>query len=144
MSIKLSRIDLGGKFENEAYETLELTHITKDNSVFLFEYPDGGATLTDEDGINKVINECSIVKKHDDRPWLKDLPPAEWFQLLLVDDIQCNSMGQWMISRNHTGAKDISFNIDNNFMPTLKGQEYEKSKISIKDLAEWQLNRVVK
>ena len=75
-----------------------------------------------------------LVKKHDPRWWLSELPDAEWFELFSVDYIMFSSVGVWRAYM----ATGPEFILRQDRMPRPKGEEYQQSKISIKDLAEYQ------
>ena len=85
-----------------------------------------------------------IVSKHEPRPWLKLLPDADIFE----DDIYlyCSFSGRWGYSKHSrrinqygscwAGSITLFSAIK---MPTLTGEQWKLSKISIPDLKAWQL-----
>ena len=80
------------------------------------------------------ISDQLNCNKHDPRPWLKDLPDADLFELFSSKDVQCDSSGVWF---DHRG---MSLNADK--MPTLTGDQWMDSKISIVKLKAWQVENL--
>ena len=151
MKIDLTGAKVGAKFDSfhdgvltligKAKEEVALIHA--DDSCFIIVNNDG--TCANDDG--KQI----IKSKHVPRPWLKDLPDADLFSdyvsgYWLACDAGGN--GSWYI---HKTEPYIADNDDEQWsnhstcwtlltqkMPTLTGDQWKDSKISIKDLKAWQ------
>ena len=143
--LKLSKDDVGEKFENDF------------GQVFKIELC-GGADIavTDNDGYIFVCDYCGVfenkvtkplVKRHEPRWWLKDIPDADLF---VCNWLACDKGGIWY---GFGGEEPLIFECgydDENGrmvtplksirMPNLTSDEWKLSKISIKELREWQLN----
>lgn len=76
----------------------------------------------------------SIASKLDNRHWLGQLPDADLFKLYQTTDISCTQFGAW-IAHNHGGHTNTLYG---KMMPTLTGDEWRNSKISIDELRAWQ------
>ena len=111
---------------------------------------DGDFYLFSFSGATSECNEDSsieLVEKHEPRHWLKDLPDADLFteevEFLASDsdsvwwgygdDPEIN--GRYFEGIDSWSMHPINMPIN---MPTLSGDEWELSKISIDDLRAWQ------
>ena len=79
-------------------------------------------------------SDFCIVAKHDPHHWLKDMPDADLFK---IQDgyLVLEARGTWYSRCNRTTAQ---YNLSGINMPTLTGDEWRNSKISIADLRVWQ------
>ena len=102
--------------------------------MYLFEYEDGSSEVTDSCGNNLWTDYCNIIKKHDDRPWIKDLPPAEWFEWCDIKLIYQSSAGSWYgITHDHDEIQLRASKMPETLFPS-RG----KTELLIIDLKEWQ------
>lgn len=91
------------------------------------------AGMYDKHGKNIDPTCVNIVSRYEPRHWLKDLPDAWVFELYETLELSCGSSGVWFAHlRNDTLA------IAGPKMPTLTGEEWKLSEISIPDLKAWQ------
>ena len=79
-------------------------------------------------------SSMSVIRKHEPRHWLKDLPSADLFELYGGVDLTCGENGVWL-SHDEGG---FTLPLNKGKMPTLTGDEWKDSKISIVDLKAWQ------
>jgi len=88
------------------------------------------------DGTFDGYRNHKLVSKHDPRHWLKDLPDADLFSCNIDTIKMCEDNG-WLYTMNE-GMTWHQINVIK--MPTLTGEEWKLSKISIVELKEWQRN----
>ncbi len=137
MKIDLTGAKVGDKFLDGIGQTLEMVMISENKyeTDYLAKFDKTGELLLlGKDGKVKALEHCYLAAKHDPRPWLKDLPHADLFELFSSKDVQCDSSGVWF---DHRG---MSLNADK--MPTLTGDQWMDSKISIVKLKAWQVENL--
>jgi hypothetical protein len=127
-TIDLSTAVAGNKFNTDGAFPVELVHKSADNTMFCLEH-NGSLFILLRDGSSKHLN---ITSKHEPRHWLGQLPDADLF-LDDVDFIHCDSNSDWLSA---SGNDEYYFNFIK--MPTLTGDEWKQSKISIDELRAWQ------
>lgn len=105
---------------------------------------EGGILTLNSQGETMRPATIKSISKHEPRHWLKDFPDADLF---LGSWLACDKSGEWY---GFSGAPSIdgqdiifsahgaSYSHRGIKMPTLTGDEWKLSKISIKDLLEWQ------
>ena len=129
MNIDLSTAEVGDNFDslNERYELLmksEKDYVIKGCGARLY--------IVNRHGSSYEPDAVKLVSKHDPRHWLGQLPDADLF----LDDvgyIYCDSNSEWLSA---SGNDEYYFNFIK--MPTLTGDEWRDSKISIDELRAWQ------
>jgi len=129
--IDLSNAKVGDKFVLACGDTAELIDINKSKEEYLLKDNDG-FHINDIYGRSLLAHSagCNIVAKHDPRPWLKDLPDADLFTSS-VTHICFNEEQGWLYTMN-CGKTWHQINVIK--MPTLTGDQWEDSKISIDEL----------
>jgi len=142
--IDLSTAVIGDEYKTECADIVTVKYLN--HTYACCEYNNKVLSVFMLDGTNVINGSASLVSKHDPRHWLKDLPDADLFE----GDIYLynSSGGNWCTSR-----RSQSLNKEETFwkgtltslvgikMPTLTGDEWKDSKISIPDLKAWQLNK---
>jgi hypothetical protein len=142
MSIDLSTAVVGDNFDslNERYELLmksEKDYVIKGCGARLY--------IVNRHGSSYEPDAVKLVSKHDPRHWLGQLPDADLF----VSDIKylaCSKENGWVWFINEPfecvreiwGSSFRAGDIDCFKMPTLTGDEWKQSKISIDELRAWQ------
>lgn len=145
--LKLTKEDIGNKFEcnNDGYRRAKLVYISGSDR-FCFENSGGGLFVTDEDG-DFVTNKTSIVKRHEPRWWLSQLPDAdlldlEWLSIDNDNHIYLYNHEPRILAgceRWNGGYSSESTRLSGlKCMPKLKNDEWKLSKISIDELRKWQ------
>ena len=145
--LKLTKDDIGKEFENDNGEIFTLMHIGTINGVVsdfngLFRLT---PLIVGAGKLDNSVHFERMVKRHEPRWWLKDLPDAD---LLKYYWVSCDGSGNWfnysaepVIHKDdsyfHSGGPIQSMGCIKS-MPTLKNEEWKLSKISIKELKEWQ------
>lgn len=149
--IDLSNAKVGDKFLSFISHTYELKLLNKKHDDYVLVSDRGCIQMVDKLGKTKE-EDCTfhLVSKIDTRHWLGKLPDAD---LLLDGWLSFNPTGnkwQWHDAGCHDPEPRI---VDNNTrftsgvisrlsafakMPTLTGDEWKQSKISIPDLRAWQ------
>jgi hypothetical protein len=136
--IDLSTAVVGDKFVLNNGKVVSFFARTKMNSIC--EMEGGYAILYEHDGKfdegvehGEASESWRIVAKHDPRHWLKDLPDADLFDEDMDYLDFCGNVNHWRCT-----------DIDGTYawmclkMPTLTGDEWKLSKISIVELRAWQ------
>lgn len=147
--IDLSTAVVGDKFVTE--DNQECVISLKKGYDICFELLDGADLLfiTNEDGVpsNANYHNLRIKSKRDPRHWLGWLPDADLFSGNWLAE---NNSGGWFCHENEPNREDnnggVSLYADSGRsvnclclkMPTLTGDEWRNSKISIDDLRAWQ------
>ncbi|MBL4622881.1 MAG: hypothetical protein JKY89_10825 [Immundisolibacteraceae bacterium] len=134
--IDLTYAEVGDEFVDSGGIVHSIVIMGSLDVVTIGKYPAGDyhETFKRCDG-SFVERDCGsrpyLVSKIDPRPWLEYLPDADLF----TDDtvyIECNMAGYWFIHNANTGHKSPIK------LPTLTGDQWKLSKISIVELKEWQ------
>jgi len=106
-----------------------------------------GDMQVDFDGMGITSKRQGVISKHEPRHWLKDLPDADLFT---YQWLACDEDGSWYYyssepkittvnhHANYYDATEQSGHLDCLKMPTLTGDEWQLSKISIDELRAWQ------
>ena len=138
--IDLSNAKIGDLYLG-AYGAAKLIALVAEEACFRFE-GNAGFLVTDLNGCD--IDGIPVVSKIDPRPWLKDMPDAGIF----VDGVKwlsCDTDGCWYAYEDEPELKAGEWGACGYFsglrvvkMPTLTGDQWEYSKISIEGLLEWQ------
>ena len=132
--LKLTKDDVGKEFKTRAGEVVTMVYSVECALRFCFETELSGLYVTNEKGKpSSGVVADEIIKRHEPRYWLKDLPDADAFSES-VSCITCNYKG-WYVSK---GSSLMSGEYVTNKMPQLTRNDYDLSKISIDDLREWQ------
>lgn len=144
--INLSNAKIGDWYSYDSNGAAKLIALGTEEACFLFE-DNTGFLVTDLNGCNSDGIPV-VVSKIDPRPWLKDMPDAGIF----VDEakwLACDSSGLWFgynvepsLHLSGWGGTNSYCNCGAIKMPTLTGDQWEDSKISIEELREWQLNNL--
>ena len=138
-------MDLSGavkedKFESECQRTFTVAYVGAKESYWCMESETGRAYIFGRAGVDDVAS-VRLVKKHDPRPWLKDLPDASLFDRGAVVGIgklkECDG-GWWYFVHISDESGDDRRYLPLANMPDLTDEECETSEISIADLAKWQ------
>jgi len=126
--IDLSSAKVGDKYKGEGGGIYTLDFVG--DSYFVFKNENNLPCFVEVNGGFQDYRHSKLLSKYNSRPWLKDLPDADVFALYEAVNIQCNKSGIWFdnLSRSLGGSK----------MPTLTGDQWRDSKISIDELREWQ------
>ena len=145
--LKLTKDDVGKEFEccNESYPVSKMVYVSVTGDRFCFENAAGGLFIVDEEG-KPLLFDTSIIKRHDTRWWLKDLPDADLFAYCWL---ACDSDGSWFYYKSEPIIDTVNFKVQGDIwqqfrhldgikMPELKGDDWKESKISIDELREWQ------
>lgn len=146
--IKECRYQLGLEQEGTTMDQLDLSNSEVDD-IYIDEsgnkFPialvgDKNAVIKSNSGHYIAVNFCGtgpgalqLVKKHDERWWLSELPPADIFCKSFIS-ISCGKSGEWHMNRSD-GFTPTLLGLK---MPKLKGDEWTISGIDIKDLAAFQ------
>ena len=146
--IDLSTAVVGDKFKLRCGDTAELIGVNDKKTEFMLKDNDG-FHINDISGISLLAEcgGCNIISKHDPRHWLKDLPDADLFtgEWIAVENNGENS--DWYSfakepllghGYHHTNGMFVMTLISGIKMPTITGDGWKKSKISIAELREWQ------
>lgn len=136
--INLSSAKVGDKFDTVDCDVIEL--VSKGTNYATKSIKHGHHLLHKKDGrcdeyksgSTNLESDWDIVANHDPRPWLKDLPDADSF-LSGVKHLRCDSDYQWLAV---VADGDYYFNFTKT--PTLTGDQWRDSKISIDELRAWQ------
>lgn len=145
--LKLTKDDIGKKFENEIGGIFTLKEVGDLNCSLLSE--SGIYSTCQHDGItgcdnNRIIQ--GLVKAHEPRWWLSQLPDADLFAL---DWIACDKVDFWSSHEAQPlfdGSKFTvkgfasSYEISGINMPKLNSDECLISAISKNNLRQWQKN----
>jgi len=126
--LKLTKDDVGKEFEIGSGSVFKSLYFKNEQSVL--EGPVGDLHVCDSYGYMDSLS-VSIIKRHEPRYWLKDLPDADAFSES-VSCIACNSKG-WYVSRGSMMGHFIT-----NKMPELTPNDYDSSEMAIMDLRVWQ------
>lgn len=142
--IDLSTAKVGDEYVDRAGEICKLVYRTDRDTCF--EIGSSGLLVTiDHDGGCGMFQARQLVSKHEPRWWMKYFPNADLFE----DDIYLyySSNGLWCYSKHSKTLNEESLSWTGSLiclsgikMPTLTGDEWKLSKISIADLKSWQLN----
>lgn len=144
MSIDLRAAVVGDKFDsaNERYELLIKTdkdYVVKGNG--------GRIYVVNSRGGSYEADAVKLISKYEPRHWLKDLPDADLF---VGGWLAENNGSGWFCHENEPNRDDgnggVSLYADSGRsvsclclkMPTLTGDEWRDSKVSIDDLRTWQ------
>ena len=135
---EVKMFDLSGavkeaQFESECKRIFTVAYVGEKESYWCMESATGRAYIFDRTGIDDVAS-VRLVKKHDPRPWLSELPDASMFELYETEFIECTN-GNWSATRKLTGYRST---LEQSCMPELTDGQRINSKISIADLAKWQ------
>tara|TARA_R110002020_G_scaffold401460_1_gene611690 strand:- start:36 stop:476 length:441 start_codon:yes stop_codon:yes gene_type:complete len=141
--INLSNAKIGDWYgESPSFGDVKLIALGTEEACFLFE-DNTRFLVTDLRGRNHDGIPV-VVSKIDQRPWLKDMPDAGIF----VDGVNwlaCDADGLWYTSAGEPELKASEWGESGYFsglrvvkMPTLTGDQWKYSKISIEELREWQ------
>jgi hypothetical protein len=135
MNIDLRSAVVGDKFDTNDNQSCVI--VAKTNYNLCFELLDGAELLfiTGEDGVPERSNykHLAIKSKYEPRHWLKDLPDAGLLAIYGTEFIELNEFGKWFAVNKHQCTA-----LCNDLMPTLTGDEWRNSKISIDELKAWQ------
>jgi len=141
--LKLTKEDVGKKFEDR-FEQVYKIQLCTDSDVAVTDN-DGHIFVCDYDGVfeNAITNQ--LIKRHEPRYWLKDLPDADLFT---YDWIACDENGEWYnYEYSPPILSDVAYGAGGGGMfcmacikdlPKLTGDEWKLSKITIDDLRVWQ------
>lgn len=140
--LKLTKDDVGKEFEIGSGSVFKSLYFKNEQSVL--EGPVGDLHVCDSYGYMDSLS-VSIIKRHEPRWWLKDMPDAGAFILFEIKWLACIG-GCWHAHQDEPIFNNDHFQYDSHMatilnrylMPQLKGDEWELSKISIDDLREWQ------
>jgi len=148
--LKLTEDDIGKKFENKARAVFEVTGVGIFSASLKSKETGWESVWTCElDGAihtGGMYKDNKLIKRHEPRYWLKDLPDADLFT---YDWIACDSDGTWFYYMSEPRSNDVnhvekgsaseqSGHLDCLQMPRLKNDEWKLSKISMVELKEWQ------
>ena len=148
--IDLSKAKVGDEYlcgsEFNGSVVMSVAFIDKSKTCFVLRGDGVGDLFVHENGKTIVSRLQGVIKKHDPRPWLKDLPDADLFN---YQWLACDEDGSWyyyssepkITPVNHHANHDVteqSGHLDCIKMPTLTGDQWKQSKISITELREWQ------
>lgn len=146
--LKLTKDDIGNKFENTAGIVFELSLVGEHGAVLLSQFGDyvicslGGLI----NGGDSLITN-SLVKRHEPRWWLSQLPDAdlldlEWLSIDNDNHIYLYNHEPRILAgceRWNGGYSSESTRLSGlKCMPKLKNDEWKLSKISIDELRKWQ------
>ncbi|HHZ71427.1 MAG TPA: hypothetical protein EYN54_14375 [Methylococcaceae bacterium] len=133
--LKLTEDDIGKKFENKARAVFEVTGVGIFSASLKSKETGWESVWTCElDGAihtGGMYKDNKLIKRHEPRYWLKDLPDADLFNVG-IGGIYCNKAG-WFASSGELSGSFIT-----NRMPELTPNDYSLSKISMVELKEWQ------
>jgi len=147
--IDLSAAQVGDEFVDGVGEICKLVYMTDMDKCF--EIGSSGLLITiDDNGGCSSAPARQLVSKHDPRHWLKDLPDVGLFNDEVKFLAWCNHRKGWCafegepivdFDDSHTNGFFSNYPLTGIKMPTLTGDEWKDSKISIPDLKAWQLNK---
>ena len=150
--IDLSTAVVGDKFLDDNDNVVEIVIVDHETGRYIGKGAGviGGRTFYGvyyKNGYNDINDAVGLVSKHEPRHWLKDLPDADLF----IDDITHiagTRGGEWQAYRGESimgtccfdneSTDTFTSSINMIKMPTLTGDEWCDSKISIVDLKAWQ------
>ena len=144
---ELKDIEVGGKLVLDNDDVVTIIHL---NTSQIVSQGDAGYYLNSRiNGKSTELAEFDIKAKHDPRWWLKDLPDADLFRgnwLACSDSCDNSEWHVWDEEPSEGLTSWVKKPCDNIFcervtaikMPTLTGDAWKKSKISIARLKEWQ------
>lgn len=141
--IDLRVAKVGDGYEDEKGNVFEIIATGLVNIVVKSPH-DGGFFVVSRDGSFLMLSSLRLVKKHVPRPWLKDLPGADLFN---GEWLAYNNNGWWNVFNAEPVISHAYYACQVNGkyhplngvkMPTLTGDEWKDSKISIPDLKAWQ------
>ena len=139
--LKLTKDDIGKEFVNKAGEVDKMVHASNTVTRFCFENNMGSLYLTSASGtplydsLDPLFERHSIIKRHELRYWLKDLPDAD----LCSDDVWSIGFAanmKWYVI--DLSGNDHLFPFGN--LPKLDVGGRIATQITIKELKEWQLS----
>jgi hypothetical protein len=137
--IDLRTAKVGDEFVDKNSNIVEL--VIADHSVSRYVGKGVGACggkvfygIYTNEGCNVDQRSCGLASKHEPRHWLKDLPNTDLFSLYKANYIYCDKTFGWK-SVSHS---QMTLDLDDELMPTLTGDEWKLSKISIVELRAWQ------
>ena len=147
--IDLKGAKVGDKFNGNKGGVLELALKGKCGDFVLIDEESGQIIVTDSNGDGTNCSWEDVVSKHDPRPWLKDLPDADLFSDAIKWVGFCRDTDEWRGFEfepvtYHSGwqtsnSKHKLYMISGFKMPTLTGDQWKDSRISILALKTWQL-----
>jgi len=136
--IDLSKAEIGDEFvcdrDFKGDVVMSVVFVDKSKTCFVLRGDGGGDMFVHENGKGIVSGRQGVVSKHEPRWWLKKLPDADLFNAD-IESIKYemdSEKGNWYVAAG-SGDHWCSFK-----MPTLTGDEWKQSKISIDELREWQ------
>lgn len=141
--IDLSNAEVGDKYID--YYGYEVTVALIAKEEICFTLPDlSGFVVCDLNGANTDGDQV-VLSKIDKRPWLKDMPDAGIFSV--GQWLACDSDFTWRIHGSESKVDGECFDSPHDYhdyivlgasMPTLTGDQWKDSLISIEELREWQ------
>ncbi len=101
--------------------------------VTISNYPEGDYHASFRKDSGKEVEtdgDCALVSKIDPNAWWKDLPPAEWFELINANMILCEGgTNKWTA---HAASEPHCIPVNINVIPR------RSAAIKISDLKKWQ------
>lgn len=137
--INLTGAKVGDKFNGNKGGVLELALKGKCGDFVLIDEESGQIIVTDSNGDGTNCSWEDVVSKVDPRPWLKDLPDADLFSELVGYLYYDAGFDGWGYGYKIPLVCEVDERYMPLKMPTLTGDQWKDSKISIKDLKAWQL-----
>ena len=131
--LKLTKDDIGNKFENKKKGIFEVVAVGEHNASLLSK--SGVYHSCQLDGVINTTSDNVLVKRHDPRWWLSQLPDADLFHedVKLIGCHNSKEAGWWYVVDKNGSNRWLPL-----VMPKLKAEDYLLSKITPDELREWQ------